>query len=112
MRTVRSRTFDEHHVEVAGAEPLLASALIFGRVVESLGTFGRRKFGHNKTVAVEFSLQDRSRASAHKELAAVLGNGRPRELAVFVELFRFGHRDDGHEVGWHGVTPSDRCIKS
>src|ERR1700704_3078892 len=75
-RTKRSRAFDEHHVEIAGAQPLLTSSLVFGRVVECLGTFGRRKFDHDKTVAVELSLQNRSRASAHDELAAVLSDGR------------------------------------
>src|ERR1700674_340791 len=105
MRTIRSRAFDEHHVEVAGAEPLLTSSLVFRRVVERLGTFGRRKFNHDKTVAVELSLQNSSRASAHDELSAVLSDGRTGWLAVCVELVRFGHGDGGHEVGWHGVAP-------
>src|SRR6202045_4711411 len=105
MRTIRSRAFDEHHVEVAGGEPLLTSGLVFGRVVECLGYFGRRKFDHDETVAVEPSLQNRSRASAHDELSAVLSDGRTGELAVFVELVRFGHCNGRHNVGWHGVAP-------
>src|ERR1700674_3263069 len=105
MRTIGSRTFDEHHVEVAGAEPLLTSSLVFGGVVERPGTFGRRKFDHDKTVAVELSLQNRSRATADDELSAVVSDGRTGELAVFVELVRVGHGDGGHEVRWHGVAP-------
>src|ERR1700720_2215451 len=47
MRTIRSHAFDEYHVEIAGADPFLAGGLIFGRVVERLGVFGRRKLDHD-----------------------------------------------------------------
>src|ERR1019366_6256842 len=102
---LRSRTFDEHHVEIGGAPPCFPGVVIFGRVVERLGSFGRRKLNYDKTVRVELSLQYRSRATAHEELAAILRNGRPRELGVILELFLLGHSYDGHEIGWHGVSP-------
>src|SRR3954467_8017974 len=97
----RSRAFDDHHVEVGGAQAVVARLLVLRRVVEPLRRLDVRKFAHHDALERGVALQRRLVAAADQEAAVVLGVRRAGALRVLLVLLGVLDVHHGNDISGH-----------